>query len=153
VRAGHDGKIDGVAARVGAQRSVPLVVSEAVLDANDNPARSAVKSGERETNQRLVKTTPKPRATKKSSGELLELPGPPLACVAVAEGLVVWAVEFAGSVADGEGDGIVELMIDGERRASKPSPAEDGAQAEVKQAAIATATDGKRTKMQQVTAC
>jgi hypothetical protein len=115
VRARHDGKIDGVAAGVCAQRSVPLVVSEAVLDANDDPARSAGTSGERETNQRLVKTTPKPRATKKSSGELLELPGPALACVAVAEGLPVWAVAFAGSVADGEGDGIVEFMIDGER--------------------------------------
>jgi hypothetical protein len=107
----------------------------------------------------LVKTTPKPRATKKRSGELLELPVPPLAWVAVAVGLADWAVEFAGGVA--EGDAIVEFMIDGERRrARRASKAElngvaessggwrrrSGAQAKVKQTATATATDPKTQK-------
>lgn len=79
VRAWHGGEVDGVATGMGAECSVALVVPEAVLNANDNPERSAGRRGERQTNQRLVKTTPKPRATKKSSGLLLELPGPPLA--------------------------------------------------------------------------
>jgi len=55
--------------------SVAAVVSEAVLDTNDNPVRLSVfeilRDRQADDYQRLVKTTPKPRATKNSSGELV----------------------------------------------------------------------------------
>ena len=60
----------------------------------------------------MVKTTPKPRATKKSRDELLELPGPPLAWVAVAVGPPVGAVLLAGSVTDADGAVVELLMMD-----------------------------------------
>jgi hypothetical protein len=54
----------------------------------------------------LVKTTPKPRATKKRRGELLELLGPLEALLEV--GKPVWAVVLAGG--DG-GEAIVWLFM------------------------------------------
>ena len=62
--------------------TVASIVSEAVLNADDNPVRcvkmtrmlaagEAARHGDKmSAHQRFVKTTPKPRATKKSSGEL-----------------------------------------------------------------------------------
>jgi hypothetical protein len=76
--------------------SAATVVSEAVLNADDDPERVSKKK-ETATNlavayHRFVKTTPKPRATKKSSGELVGPPPPPpllLGGSVVAKGLSV----------------------------------------------------------------
>ena len=70
-----------------------MIVSEAILDANDDPKgrmlafavmetyewidKSIEFAVSREADQRLVKTTPKPSATKKSRGELVGPPPPP----------------------------------------------------------------------------
>jgi hypothetical protein len=60
-----------------------------------------------------VKTTPNPRATKKSRGELLELPGP-LAGLAVAVALA--EVVLAGRAVDGDGDAIVWFLAERRRQ-------------------------------------
>ena len=79
----HCTQIDRLAIFTGLQLTVTLIVSEAVFDANNDPA--VVVSGFQsrlmhdpqgvdvttETYQRFVKTTPKPNATKKSKGELV----------------------------------------------------------------------------------
>lgn len=57
-----------------------MIISEAVLYADDDPkrvnVRIAMNSEQAETYHRFVKTTPKPSATKNNNGEL-ELPPPP----------------------------------------------------------------------------
>lgn len=67
---------------IGESSAIASIVSEAVLNSDDNPVstvqlETGPARGPRasiQTYQRLVKTTPKPRATKKSNGELLLLP-------------------------------------------------------------------------------
>lgn len=69
--------------------SVALVVSEAVLDTDDDPLKQLAteqRLAEQFTNQRLVKTTPKPRATKNSKGELV---GPLLLLLLLEDGALV----------------------------------------------------------------
>lgn len=67
---------------------IPLVVAEAVFDTDNNPIVQERESQSSKTDggcaartnvtyHRLVKTTPKPNATKKSNGELVG-PPPPL---------------------------------------------------------------------------
>ena len=67
--------------------SIPLVIAEAIFDTHDNPNKrvnqSTVEGSKgvvertNSTHHRFVKTTPKPRATKKSRGELVGPPPPP----------------------------------------------------------------------------
>lgn len=62
--------------------SISLIISEAILDTDDNPKEVRIATAPlHPAHHKLVKTTPKPRATKKSSGELGPLP--PLSPVAV----------------------------------------------------------------------
>lgn len=63
-----------------------LIVAEAVLDTDNDPEQNVSDAGScgsdaavgRSANHKLVKTTPKPRATKKSRGEFVGPPPPPL---------------------------------------------------------------------------
>ena len=67
--------------------SVPLVIAEAIFDTHDNPNETvnqrtvedsdSVAAWINPTHHRFVNTTPKPRATKKSRGELVGPPDPP----------------------------------------------------------------------------
>lgn len=120
MRPRHCRHVYGLAVLVLLRPTIPLVVSEAVLDANDDPmigmsAYLVIISFKpqnfcrlrmcRELYHRFVKTTPKPSATKKSKGELVGPPPPPelLGAVdvaaggatAVLEGIVVDAAEVA----------------------------------------------------------
>ena len=69
---------------IASQLSAALVISETVLDADYNPAISKfrfskVNSSDRtglDTNHRFVNTTPNPKATKNSNGELVGPPPP-----------------------------------------------------------------------------
>lgn len=78
----HLREIDGVSILAECSRlTAALVISEAVLDAHDDPANSVsealwhcVAQG---SYHKLVNTTPNPRATKNSNGELV---GPPPCC-------------------------------------------------------------------------
>ena len=90
------------------QLAIALVVSEAVLDADDDPeddcqlisANTEVPATSQRhalTYHKFVKTTPKPRATKKSRGELV---GPGLLPLALPE-----------VVAEGGAEEVVEDMM------------------------------------------
>ena len=67
--------------------SVSLVIAEAVFDTHNNPNATVnqpavedsdrVVEGTNPTHHRFVNTTPKPKATKNSSGELVGPPPPP----------------------------------------------------------------------------
>lgn len=77
MRSRHDGEIYWVAIGMGSQGTIALIVAKAVLDSNNNPRLKSVGllnygalSAMRNTYHRFVKTTPKPSATKNSSGEL-----------------------------------------------------------------------------------
>ena len=105
----HGVEINGLAILGISGGAVALVVSEAVLDADDDPditmasAKPTPMPASQMTYHKLVKTTPKPRATKNSSGELvgpLEPPPPP---PLVSEGML--------------GGGTVEEDMAGSRRA------------------------------------
>ena len=83
--------------------TIALIVSEAVLDTNDDPTtRSALVHEATKvsfTYQRLVKTTPKPSATKKSKGELVGPPPPPPP--PLLAGLLVAGGDASAEVCDG----------------------------------------------------
>jgi hypothetical protein len=96
------GEVDGLAILVQCLRTpVALVVSEAILDADDDPRwqsgqhSAAFRALWCSAYHRLVKTTPKPNATKKSSGELV---GPLLSLLLLS----LWV---------GEGVGEEELVV------------------------------------------
>jgi hypothetical protein len=71
-----------------------LVISKTIFDANNDPRlisnqQSVVRSHHGAcTDHKFVKTTPKPRATKKSNGELLGPPPPPLLVAVLVAALV-----------------------------------------------------------------
>ena len=80
----HRAKVNGVCVFAISKCAIALIISKAVLDANDNPDRSCqLTIGEEKnledegqydrvlTHQRFVKTTPNPKATKNKSGELV----------------------------------------------------------------------------------
>lgn len=99
MRPRHCGQIDGFAVLVYHTRlAVSLIVSEAVLDTDNDPVVQVSVGVERDTNRfsstyhKFVKTTPKPSAIKKSSGELVG-PPPPVPCVAVDVALGAAEVE------------------------------------------------------------
>lgn len=96
MRSRHGHHIDRLTIFADDTISVSLIVSEAVLYTNDDPevqisALACFLVGIEETNHKLVKTTPKPRATKKSKGELVGplLPPPPPTVDALGVGEVV----------------------------------------------------------------
>jgi hypothetical protein len=94
MRTGHGYQIDWVACLFAAQLAVSLIVSETVLNTNNDPVNYVrarfflflteecvmAQFSDAPTYHKLVKTTPKPSATKNSSGELVapEPPPPPL---------------------------------------------------------------------------
>lgn len=73
----HGCHIDMLAILVMVKATVALVVPEAVFDADDDPTEckhdtpGLMRLQTREVYHKLVKTTPKPRATKNRSGELV----------------------------------------------------------------------------------
>jgi hypothetical protein len=80
----HGGEVDGLPSFLAAELAISLIVSKTVFDTHDDPAlrvsralatrRGEFVSSESEaTYQRLVNTTPKPRATKNNKGELVAL--------------------------------------------------------------------------------
>lgn len=82
------GQVDRFAILIVSWHSVPLVITEAVLYTNDDPVQrplvrncgriqGRLECGTAGTYHRLVKTTPNPKATKKSKGELVGPPPPP----------------------------------------------------------------------------
>jgi hypothetical protein len=114
VRTRHNSKIDWVAIGVCAKGAIALVVAEAVLYPNDDPAKVNYTITTRDehttTYHRFVNTTPKPSATKNNSGELelLLLPGlPVLELVDDGEEVAVEVVmmsattDYCGSCGDG----------------------------------------------------
>ena len=105
----HRTQVNGVSVFAISQCAVALVISEAVLHANDDPGDDCqltvgwaerlggeVQDDRWVTHQRLVKTTPKPKATKNNSGELV---GPGL--------LLLFA-----ALVDAEGAAEVEVGLD-----------------------------------------
>ena len=106
----HDGEIDWVTTLILGPLPVAPVVAEAVLDTNDDPVQSLIRlpsslKCESDTYHRFVKTTPNPKATKKSKGELV---GPLLSSsesskVAVGETAVAVEVKVVVMVMDCSG--------------------------------------------------
>jgi hypothetical protein len=77
VLSGHCAEVHSIGVFTLQSLAVPLIISEAILHTNDNPERVSLATLRPATAyHRLVKTTPKPNATKKSSGELGPFPLP-----------------------------------------------------------------------------
>lgn len=74
MRSRHIFEIDRFAVFTDTHLTVSCIVSKTVFDTNDNPSEAVSGSNQivlRLIYHRFVKTTPKPRATKNSSGELV----------------------------------------------------------------------------------
>lgn len=99
MRSGHGNQVDWVAIFSHGSLAVALVVSEAVFDTDNDPKGEVsyvATSPDHISYHKFVKTTPKPRATKNSRGELVG-PPPPLELEAA---LVVATGELEVVVAD-----------------------------------------------------
>lgn len=116
---GHGAEIDCIRVFSIHALSIALVVSKAVFDADDDPGLGVNRclDGGREMDayHKFVKTTPKPRATKKSKGELGPLP---LLDALVADGVAdaeeaeAIAVD-ADMLTDGRGGGWEGCLVQG----------------------------------------
>lgn len=94
----HGDQIDWFAGFLVPELAVLSIVAEAVFNANDDPSEVSKCpdiSHRESTHHKLVKTTPKPRATKNKRGELvgLLLPSPPEWPVVVAPGAALVVAE------------------------------------------------------------
>lgn len=96
---GHCAQIDAIRILPIHSLSIALIISEAILDTDNDPELNLSEPGKPEesneiTHHKLVKTTPNPKATKKRSGELGPLPELPELPVAEGGGVGVVVVEI-----------------------------------------------------------
>lgn len=111
----HGAEIDPIGIFTVHALSVSLVVSEAVLDTDDNPVQNNQSKvtwnrSPCHAYHRFVKTTPKPNATKKRSGELGPLPPPP--------GLPVGEAVGEDTIDDDNDDDVVAAILSDSLRES-----------------------------------
>jgi hypothetical protein len=91
VGARHGHEVNGIAIFTECALTIALVVAEAVLHTDDNPGDTGSEGEAKQTRDekhryhKLVKTTPKPRATKNRRGELVGPLPPPEEPVLVAD--------------------------------------------------------------------
>jgi hypothetical protein len=105
MRARHGSHIDGFSIFPGSDSGATSVIPEAVLDTNDDPGTISLENEKKKrihgecAYHRLVKTTPNPRATKNSRGELVGPPPLPLPLLAPVAGSWVELGAIVGAVA------------------------------------------------------
>jgi hypothetical protein len=114
VRSRHSCHVDWFPVLASSLGRAATVVSEAVLHTNDNPAETVSRTNLHMRRwqcvyHKFVKTTPNPKATKKSSGELVGPPPPLLPLLELLTGLFAFALLVLAS-AEETVDDIVGLL-------------------------------------------